>query len=201
MLRWFVRGVPSVAIAHETRLDRKRVLRALTVVRQAMLRSAPPEFRRVAGTEIAPESRAAQHRRADARESARPPLGLYAAHGRVWAEAVPDAEAEELGRLLRERSRPRSIDLRSLHRYSAVVYRGRLYRLADAGAGRVPFGQIEAFWAYLQRHLRAKGGIRRERLGLYLAEFSWRYNQRKLPPAEQVRALMALIRQSIRWSK
>src|SRR5262245_566273 len=41
VLRWFARGGPSAQIAHETRLDRKRVLRALTVVRQAMLRSTP----------------------------------------------------------------------------------------------------------------------------------------------------------------
>ncbi len=88
----------------------------------------------------------------------------------------------------------RSITRAGLHRYTAVVYRGRLYRLDVSGAGRAPFGQVEAFWSNLQRQLRARGGIRRERLGLYLAAFAWRYNHRKLPPAQQVKELMTLIR-------
>jgi transposase-like protein len=74
-----------------------------------------------------------------------------------------------------------------------VVYRGRLHRLESSGA-RAPFGQIEAFWAFLQRQLRSTGGIRRERLGLYLAAFAWRYNHRKLPRDQQVSALLAMLR-------
>jgi transposase len=37
---------------------------------------------------------------------------------------------------------------------------------------------LEGFWGYLKRWLAAKGGIRRERLPLYLAEYVWRYNHR-----------------------
>ena len=39
----------------------------------------------------------------------------------------------------------------------------------------------------------AKGGIRRRRLPLYLAEYVWRYNHRQLSVNQQVRALMALL--------
>lgn len=202
LLRWFVRGAPSAEIARETRLDRKRVLRALMVIRRAVMRSAPANVRRVTDMEIAPVPRAGERQRASPQKSAKPPrrrfaaLGLSAAHGYAWAEVVPGGEAEQLGRTLRERNSRQSIVWPGLHRYTAVVYRGRFYRLAESGAGRAPFGQIEAFWAYLQRQLRAKGGIRRERLGLYLAEFAWRYNHRKLSPAEQVGELLTLIRQS-----
>lgn len=166
------------------------------------MRSAPANVRRVTDMEIAPVPRAGERQRASPQKSAKPPrprfaaLGLSAAHGYAWAEVVPGGEAEQLGRTLRERNSRQSIVWPGLHRYTAVVYRGRFYRLAESGAGRAPFGQIEAFWAYLQRQLRAKGGIRRERLGLYLAEFAWRYNHRKLSPAEQVGELLTLIRQS-----
>jgi transposase-like protein len=124
------------------------------------------------------------------------PLGLYAAHGHVWAEVVPDLDAEEVWRMLRQRKGHAPIASPGLRRYNAVTYRGRFYRLEGSPAGRVSarFGQIESFWAYLQRHLKAKGGIRRQRLGLYLAEYSWRYNHSKLSPADQRRALMELIR-------
>jgi transposase len=37
---------------------------------------------------------------------------------------------------------------------------------------------LEGFWSYLKRRLAAKGGIRKERLPLYLAEYVWRYNHR-----------------------
>ncbi len=40
------------------------------------------------------------------------------------------------------------------------------------------FNGLEGFWGYLKRRLAAKGGIRRERLPLYLAEYVWRYNHR-----------------------
>lgn len=168
------------------------------------MRSGPGS---VTETEIARGSRAGERHRVSPQKSAKPlqprfaVLGLYAAHGRVGAEVIPDGEAEQLGCMLRGGNRLQSIARSGLHQYTAVVYRGRLHRLAESGGGRAPFGQIEAFWAYLQRRLRAKGGIRRVRLGLYLAEFAWRYNHRKLSPAEQVRELLTLIRQPIRWHK
>ena len=37
---------------------------------------------------------------------------------------------------------------------------------------------LEGFWCYLKKRLAAKGGIRKERLPLYLAEYVWRYNHR-----------------------
>jgi hypothetical protein len=208
LLQWFVRGVPSAQIAHETRLDRKRVLRALTVVRLAMMRSVPANVWRVADTEISPVPRAGGHRASPetfTKSLERRPVafGLHVAHGPVWAEVIPDADVEQLGRMLRERKTGESIASPAC-RYAAVVYRGRLYRIAESATGRppIPFGQIEAFWAYLQRQLRAKGGIRRERLGLYLAEYAWRYNHRHLSSAEQLRELLKLVRQHpIRWAQ
>ena len=175
VLRWFVRGATSAEIAAETGLDRKRVLRALMIVRQTLLRSE-------------------QGNRAGAARPSRSALiGVRVSSGRASAEVVPHAEAEPLERWLRKRAHGHVPAPRNPRRYMAVVYRGRLYRLADSGPERVPFGPIEAFWAAVQRQLRAKGGIRRERLDLYLASFAWRYNRRQLPPAEQVQELLSMI--------
>ena len=184
VLEWFVRGAPSAEIARETGLDRKRVLRALLVVRQAMLRSTAAQLRR--------PTRAAERSHADGRQRAAA-LGLHVNNGDAWADVISDAEAEQLGRRLRERKNRQSLS-GSGSPYAAVVYRGRLYRVDHANLDRTPFGRVEAFWAYLQRQLRSKGGIRRERLGLYLADFAWRYNHRKLARSEQVRQLLTLIR-------
>jgi transposase-like protein len=177
VLRWFVRDATSAEIARETGLERKRVMRALMIVRQAVHRS-----------EHAVTQRAAP------RASHGSLIGLRVANGRASAEIVPPAEAEPLERWLRRRATGFTLVPRNPRGYMAVVHRGRLYRLAEAGAEPVPFGPVEAFWAYVQRRLRAKGGIRRERLDLYLASFAWRYNHRKLPPGGQIRELLSLIR-------
>ena len=176
VLRWFVRDATIAGIAGETGLERKRVLRALMIVRLALWRAMQG-----GGHDSAP---AAARARA---------IGLRIAHGRALAEVMPDAEAEQLDRWLRRRRSGDPHPPRNSRRYMAVVLRGRLYRLAESGAERVPCGPIDAFWAYLQRQLRAKGGIRRERLDLYLASFSWRYNHRRVAAAEQVEKLLRLV--------
>ncbi len=173
VLQWFVRGASSAEIARETRLERKRVLRALMLVRRAILRTASHRARRT--FVLSRRTRAAT-------------IGLRTIDGRACAEVIPDAQADQLGRSLRERNGRLPL---ALHTYAAVVYRGRLHRLGGSGA---PFGQIEAFWAFLQHQLRSTGGIRRERLGLFLGAFAWRYNHRKLSRDEQVKALLALLR-------
>lgn len=208
-MRWFVRGGPSADIARETRLDRKRVLRALTVVRLAMMRAVPFDVRRTANTELRPLARTARHARTGQQQPMTVPqrgtatLGLYVAHGREWVEIIPASDAEEFSRTRRDGrlvARPVS---RPFERYAAVVYRGRLYRLPASAAGRtIPFGRIEAFWAYLQRQLRAKGGIRRERLALYLAEYVWRYHHRHVSLADQARQVLTLIREHpLKWKE
>jgi hypothetical protein len=176
LLQWFVRGVSSAEIARETGLERKRVLRALMLVRGAILRTASQRARRT--IVLSRTTRSAT-------------IGLNMIDGRGWAEVIPDVQADQLGRWLRGPNGRLPV---ALHAYAAAVYRGRLHRLVQAGSAGAPFGQIEAFWAYLQRQLKATGGIRRERLGLYLAAFAWRYNHRKLSRDEQVTALLALLR-------
>ena len=174
VLRWFVRGGSSATIARETRLERKRVLRALLVVRRALLRAAADHTRRP--ILLSRTTRAAT-------------LGLRMVDGGVSAELVSETESEQFGKWLKRKGR-QPVALPRLQRFTAVVYRRRLYRIPHKGG----FGQIEAFWAYLQRQLRATGGIRRQRLALYLAGYAWRYNHRKVPVDEQVRQLLRLIR-------
>ena len=172
LLSWFARGAPSAEIASETGLERKRVLRALKSVRQAMQHDNPaPE-----GEASPPLERPVLFRRR--RDSV---LGLYVVHGMVGIEVVS------------ERGRP------TTSRYSAIVERGKLHRLDPHGEGRGPIGHIEAFWSYLQRRLRGKGGIRSSSLALYLAEFTWRYNHRKLTTPELSHELFRLLGERSRW--
>jgi hypothetical protein len=191
LLTWFARGAPSADIARETGLERKRVLRALSVVRQAMLRAAPGG-RRTGPADL--PGRSPGSRRASA------VIGIYAVAGDVGADLLTPEDIHDIGRMLSHGTADEPVPP-ALQDYVAVVIRGRLHRLPRPGSMREPFGQIEAFWAYLQRHLRTRGGIRTSRLNLYLAEYSWRYRHRRATSAEQVQRLLKLVGTAGRWSE
>ena len=173
LLQWFVRGATSAAIAHETGLNRKRVLRALTAVRRVLATEAPehpPRFHHESGEE---------ERAAPKRGRSRT-LGLTITNGSAWAEVLSESDAELVERYVNGPRAGTPAVPPGLLPYTAVVHRRRLYRLATGpeATAAATFGPLEAFWAYLQRHLRSRGGVRAERLHLYLAEYSWRYNRR-----------------------
>lgn len=196
LLEWFVRGMTSAQIAHETHLERKRILRALTVVRAAMMDSVPEGMRTARAQHPVP-AHADDRPQSVGPHAGRPRpavLGLRLVGENVWAEVVDDEEAEPIVKSLRDRKNGRELHPEMAPDYEAVVYRSRLYRLSAApDRSSSPFGHLEGFWAYLHHRLRSKGGIRRARLGLYLAEYAWRYNHRKLTPREQVHQLFKLI--------
>jgi len=82
--------------------------------------------------------------------------------------------------------------------YTGIATKGYAHRLVDrqkeyANKG-IHINGLEGFWGYLKRRLVAKGGIRRERLGLYLGEYVWRYNNRKLSVDNKVNKLMKLLK-------
>lgn len=58
---------------------------------------------------------------------------------------------------------------------------------------RVHTNSIESFWGYLKRRLKTTGGIRTDRLPLFVAEEVWRFNHRMLSREEQIDRLMHLL--------
>jgi transposase-like protein len=56
--------------------------------------------------------------------------------------------------------------------------------------GDIHTNTIESFWAYLKKNLSVIGGIRPEYFNLFVGEFVWRYNHRKLNREEQTELLM-----------
>jgi len=78
-------------------------------------------------------------------------------------------------------------------KYIGLVFRDSLYRLFPPEGKKRQLDTMEGFWGYLKRKLAAKGGIRKEKLPLYLAEYVWRYNHRKLPLKEQEKLLLNLV--------
>lgn len=82
--------------------------------------------------------------------------------------------------------------------YAQSVREGYFHDSVDHAAGEYARGGVstnamEGFWGMPKRRLRATGGIRRERLYLYVSEEAWRYNNRALPESEKIRKLSRLL--------
>ncbi|MDO8689609.1 MAG: IS1595 family transposase [Dehalococcoidia bacterium] len=208
LLRWFLLGHSAVVIAQEASVERKRVLRALLLVRQVMARDVPAVF---SGTVEIDETylggawrNKRQGERAQGTKRGRGTtkqavFGILARGGQVWAQVVPNVEAKTLLPLLKGRVEPGTVVCSdSFKSYTGVAAGGYVHRFVDHSQ-RFSDGQgnhingLEGFWGYLKRRLAAKGGIRRERLPLYLAEYVWRYNHRQLSRAEQLKKLLKLL--------
>jgi transposase-like protein len=197
------------AISKETGINRARIMRALLYTRQAMARDVPMVFSGVVEVDETYMGGQWKNKRKAARAkgtkrgrgtSKQPVFGIYARKGTVWAELVDDVEAATLLPLIRKQVRRGSTVCSDTFRsYTGIATQGYVHRLVEHGKGEYSDGRgshingLEGFWGYLKRQLAAKGGIRRERLGLYLAEYVWRYNYRKLDIDKQVERLMKML--------
>lgn len=208
LLRWFLLGHSAAVVAQEARLERKRVLRALSLVRQVMARDVPAIFSGTVEIDETYLGGAWRNKRRSERAhgtkrgrgtTKQAVFGILARGGQVWAQVVPKVAAKTLLPLLRGRGEPGTVVCSdTFTSYTGIAAGGYVHRLVDHSQ-RFSDGQgahingLEGFWGYLKRRLAAKGGIRPERLPLYLAEYVWRYNHRQLSRAGQVRKLLKLL--------
>ena len=210
ILYWFVREQSSNSIATETVLDRRRVLRALLHVRKALILDVPDIF---SGTvEVDETYMGGQWKNKKKRERAKgtkrgrgtskqPVFGIYTRDGSVWAELVNNVEAKTLQPLIRKKVRQGSVVCSDTWKgYTGIATKGYVHRMVEHGKGEYSdckgthINGLEGFWGYLKRKLVSKGGIRRERLYLYLAEYVWRYNYRKLSNEQKVKRIIELLK-------
>lgn len=75
---------------------------------------------------------------------------------------------------------------------------GYLHQWVDHDAGEYVRGEIhtqtlDGYWGLLKTHLDSIGGIRKDRLHLFIGEHVWRYNFRHLSRKEQTRRLYNLL--------
>jgi transposase len=209
ILRWFILGQSSNMIAELTSINRKRVIRALIRVREAMKTDIPKQFSGIVEVDETYMGGQWKNKRKSVRAkgtkrgrgtSKQPVFGIYARKGIVWAELVDDAESRTLQPLIKKHVREGSVVCSDTWKgYTGIATQGYVHRLVEHGKGEYSDSKgthingLEGFWGYLKRRLAAKGGIRRERLGLYLAEYVWRYNNRKLSLNQQVKKLVKLL--------
>lgn len=163
LLRWFLLGLSSAAISREAEL-----------VREAMLRDIPPVFKGIVEIDETylgdswknkRKSTCAQGSKRGRGTSKQAAFGILCRNGKVWAEVVPDVEANTLMPLLRKRVALGSTVCSDTFRsYTGVSSKGYVHRLVKHDQQEYVNAQgnhingLEGFWGYLKRKLAAKGG-------------------------------------------
>lgn len=176
-----MKGVRTGVIAQEAGLHRQRVFRALTLVRKIIAAKVSP----------GPED-----------SSRSPGLAILCDKGKIWIEVVSGAKGE---RLLPHIPKPLNVQAAERSPNEPGLAESGIDHFAELRVEAIRAGEmltekkqlnrLRGFSGYLRRQLGGRGGIRRERWPLYLAEYVWRYNVRKLPQEQQVRELVKLLRE------
>ena len=132
-------------------------------------------------------------------------FGILCRSGKVWAELIDNVGKRELQpRILKQVKKGSTVCSDTWKGYTGIAAKGYVHRLVNHHKNTYSdmkgnhINGLEGFWGYLKRKLAAKGGIRKERLHLYLGEYVWRYNYRKLNFKEQENRLITTIYQYIR---
>lgn len=209
VLKWFLHGISCKEISKETGINRQRILRALTVVRNVFAKDVPEVFSGIVEVDETYIGGQWKNKRKIKRlqEVKRgrgclktPVFGILCRGGKVWAEVVKDVEAKTLIPLISRRVKQGSVVCSDTWKsYTGIAAKGYVHRLVEHGKNEYVSKQgnhingLEGFWGYLKRKLASKGGIRKERLPLYLAEYVWRYNHRHLSIQQQIDIILNLL--------
>ena len=132
--------------------------------------------------------------------SKQPTFGILCRNGQVWAELVENVEKEDLQpRIEKQVKKGSTICSDTWRGYTGIAQKGYVHRLVNHSKNEYSdyrgnhINGLEGFWGYLKRKLSAKGGIRKEKLHLFLGEYVWRYNHRNLNFKEREKLLFKLI--------
>jgi len=213
IIRWFLLEQSSQNISLRTGLERKRVLRALTIIRTTLVKDVPEIF---SGTVEVDETYLGgqwKNKRKSVREQGtkrgrgtkkQPVFGILCRNGSVWAEVVDDVSAETLQPLITRKVLSGSTVCSDTWKaYTGIASRGYVHRLVDHGDKQYSDGKgnhingLEGFWGYLKRKLVSKGGIRQVKMPLYLGEYVWRYNHRKENDNVKLRRIIKLLEHEV----
>lgn len=207
LLDAFLRDRTRHAVAQETGLKRRRLQAALTIVREVLAADAPPRFRGPVEADdcfLGPRwgnRRPWQRRTRRGRGTDQQPvLGLFDRKtGIVAATVIPRVRWQHLASVLKTRVADRATVYTDTYTaYRPLRRSGYRHYLVDHSRGEyargcVTVNHVESFWGYVKRRFKVTGGLRRHRLPLYLAEWVWRYNHRRLPRSTQVKRLLELL--------
>jgi len=212
---WFVLGHSIRSIQEQTKQSRHSILKTTKLLRKLMLKDVPDVFEGIVEVDETylggqkknkRKSQLRKDKQIYGKESKRgfgtnkqPVFGILARDGKVFAELVDDTEAKDLVPIITKKVKSGTrICSDTWRAYTGLATKGYVHRTVEHQKkeyvkGRNHINGLEGFWGYLKRKLASKGGVKREYLYLFLGEYVWRYNHRKMNTKEKVNRLMKLL--------
>lgn len=205
----FLRDGTIQSVAQETRLAYGTAQRAVLAIRRVMAGDTPSTLMGICEADetyvggswknkaIHIRARGSKRGRGTAKQAIVGILQRDPQRVRVWL--APNAQARTLLPLIRSAVCLGSTVYSDGHKpYRRLPRYGYFHAWVDHEAGeyvrgRVHTQTIDGYWGLLKTHLDAIGGIRKERLPLFIGEHVWRYNFRRLTRREQAQRICLLL--------
>lgn len=198
-------------MAEESGLSAKTAQLATHRIREAMFRDVPPP---VSGTVEMDEAYIGGQRKNKGLHIRRlgpakrghgtdklPIVGLFSRKtGRVWVEVDPRKLDMPFvaGFVRRHVAMGSTVCTDGFRMYRGLWGSGYTHRWVDHAGGELVGGDvhtnnIEGFWGLMKRRMGCIGGMRRDRLHLFVGEIAWRFNHRNLTMKETEKHLLEVL--------
>lgn len=168
-------------------ISKYKLLQILTYLRKIMIKDIPDNFRK----SIKIDNEYFKLNSKINKKNRSPIIGVICKGNKVYAKVLSNIKPKELKDFIKQRKKGEIINHIPLwQKNMALVFRNKFYKLFPAENKNYQKDALEAFQRYLKIKLVNKGGVRKEKLFLYLGEYVWKYNHRKLSLEEQKNILI-----------
>jgi transposase len=187
IIKLFELDVSARKIAQQVQLSYPTVLKAVTIIRVAIVANSQDAQDLLNGEIELDESYFGGRRKGKRGRGAYnkvPVFGILERNGTVLVEVVKDVTAESLLSMTIKTVRRGSIVYTDKFRsYNALMFCGYRHLRVDHkkrfSTGKVYINGLEGFWGYAKERIMKFHGVSKEKFPLYLKEMEFRYNNRK----------------------
>lgn len=194
IIQEFLLEHPTNTILFRLNISKYKLLKILTLLRLVMAKDTPAAIKPLANQDRVIKLNLPK----DALNNFI--FGVIQEKNKIWVETIPFSEVIKTGLVIDARAKKKPIIPPELwNNYTGLIINNRINRRPETGNKKTlkksnyNISGLESFWGYLKRKLAFKGGIRQEKLPLYIGEHTWKYNNRDLSFLDREKLLFKLI--------